>query len=721
MVNFNDRPYARTAYNDPDPVYPLVKEYDDTQVSPEVKNYVKQLTSKMSGVDTREVLRRAVEIIDLVAGDAKDTSVDTKARQDDVENRFDDQMAGNTDIDEVIDARRPEGGEAYPTLRRRLDEEHQEVTTQMGQNATYYLLSKLNLTDNGESNLQKIMEKLTKDNIVFIVDGIFPLSAKETHVLSYDLNMISFNGGGFTFSEEDDVDRYFDTRASVRLKNVKFFNQSNQLKLLFGNLNTQDTIDIEDFIVEGCDFEGNIRLSYIYQVTTLKQVEVKKCTIQNTENSFFQISNAEINVVNINNNKIKNWFYRCFSITEGEDGHIQEINVENNNATNDDHWIFTEDTVPGTYYVFALINGQKTNYHNNNVENMKSTRNIALYDCYAGGPNNNYTGNTFKNNVCFDLTRVNQLMKAKSENSKKTFNNNKFIIERDFINRFGYSSEGLYVRLYDLWGGDGEKEHTEPVAFEIMNNHIEVPNLQFEVSPRLVEQFEFKNNTIITKKIKDNLIYTRADGSLFVVRNNNIFVEEVNTFNLFSSNTSAKHKHIVVENNVIERLTNIISVGDFESAVIRENNILKEMAQLTTYLITEKYISQHNVYSGKTVKRLDNNLNAKYIISENTGLVADTHIYLHDLESGSNVRIVVKSGKEISEFNVSVNGGMVEYTTPQDVEWQREIKTTAGNGNIIKNVGDGNATLTLNNTTSFTRLTLTTNTNKLTIIQLEVV
>lgn len=133
MVNFNDRPYARTAYNDPDPVYPLVKEYDDTQVSPEVKNYVKQLTSKMSGVDTREVLRRAVETIDLVAGDAKDTSVDTKARQDDVENRFDDQIAGNTDIDEVIDARRPEDGEAYPTLRRRLDEEHQKVTTQLNQ------------------------------------------------------------------------------------------------------------------------------------------------------------------------------------------------------------------------------------------------------------------------------------------------------------------------------------------------------------------------------------------------------------------------------------------------------------------------------------------------------------------------------------------------------------------------------------------------------------
>src|SRR5699024_5171041 len=88
---------------------------------------------KIKGHDVREALARNSEIADIKAEDAVATSYDTKARQDDVENRFDDQIAGNTDIDEVIDARRPEGEEAYPTLRRRLDAEHQEVTAQLAQ------------------------------------------------------------------------------------------------------------------------------------------------------------------------------------------------------------------------------------------------------------------------------------------------------------------------------------------------------------------------------------------------------------------------------------------------------------------------------------------------------------------------------------------------------------------------------------------------------------
>ena len=121
-------------YRDPTPISPREPEYDKTKVSKEVANYSKQVREKIKGHDVREALARNSEIADIKAEDAVATSYDTKARQDDVENRFDDQIAGNTDIDEVIDARRPEGEEAYPTLRKRLDEEHQEVTTQLTEN-----------------------------------------------------------------------------------------------------------------------------------------------------------------------------------------------------------------------------------------------------------------------------------------------------------------------------------------------------------------------------------------------------------------------------------------------------------------------------------------------------------------------------------------------------------------------------------------------------------
>lgn len=123
-------------YRDPTPISPREPEYDKTKVSKEVANYSKQVREKIKGHDVREALARNSEIADIKAEDAVATSYDTKTRQDDIENRFDDQIAGNTDIDEVIDARRPEGEEAYPTLRRRLDAEHQEVTAQLAQTPT---------------------------------------------------------------------------------------------------------------------------------------------------------------------------------------------------------------------------------------------------------------------------------------------------------------------------------------------------------------------------------------------------------------------------------------------------------------------------------------------------------------------------------------------------------------------------------------------------------
>src|SRR5690606_3931831 len=110
------------------------------------------------------------------------------------------------------------------------------VNNEVKNKVTYYLLSEMNLTNDGVENLNKIMSKLTKDNIYFVVDGIFPLASEKTYKLEYDLNLISFNNGGFVFNNEDDVNMYFDTHSNVRIVNVSFKNNTEQLKVLFGNL-----------------------------------------------------------------------------------------------------------------------------------------------------------------------------------------------------------------------------------------------------------------------------------------------------------------------------------------------------------------------------------------------------------------------------------------------------------------------------------------------------
>lgn len=126
MVDYNERPYARGYYKDPDPIYPLQKGYDEKQVSPEVKKLVRQMKEKMQGVDTREALARVSEIVDLVSNEARNTANESDDRSKDTQKRFNDQIEGTTNSDEVIDARRPYQKEAYQTLGARLNDSDDE-------------------------------------------------------------------------------------------------------------------------------------------------------------------------------------------------------------------------------------------------------------------------------------------------------------------------------------------------------------------------------------------------------------------------------------------------------------------------------------------------------------------------------------------------------------------------------------------------------------------
>lgn len=115
-------------YNDPTP-NKFPNDYDDSKVDSRVKLRSKSLAHKEMGKDVREALIQGVEISSVVAGEAKDIASDTASRQDDVdqaqkefEERYNEQIAGNTDLDEVIDARKPNSKPSYTTLGERLND-----------------------------------------------------------------------------------------------------------------------------------------------------------------------------------------------------------------------------------------------------------------------------------------------------------------------------------------------------------------------------------------------------------------------------------------------------------------------------------------------------------------------------------------------------------------------------------------------------------------------
>lgn len=113
-------------YNDDTPNN-FPDDYDETKVDSRVKLRSKAIRGKNRGVDVRGALAQGIEIAGAIAGESVQSATDAKSMSQDTQNRFDDQINGKVDPDEVIDARRPTGGDAYPTLGKRLDKQDEKL------------------------------------------------------------------------------------------------------------------------------------------------------------------------------------------------------------------------------------------------------------------------------------------------------------------------------------------------------------------------------------------------------------------------------------------------------------------------------------------------------------------------------------------------------------------------------------------------------------------
>lgn len=111
----------QATYRDPtENIFPA--DYDESKIDPRVRIRTKAVREKMYGVDVRGAMAQAEEISSVVSTEANELAEKTSERQDELEERYDRQIAGNTDISEVIDARDSNvSGVSFITLKRRLD------------------------------------------------------------------------------------------------------------------------------------------------------------------------------------------------------------------------------------------------------------------------------------------------------------------------------------------------------------------------------------------------------------------------------------------------------------------------------------------------------------------------------------------------------------------------------------------------------------------------
>lgn len=245
-----------------------------------IKQLANKVRNEIYGRDVRESIAKSMEVSGETSNEANERSKDTDARQTDVENRFDDQIAGNTDIDEVIDARRPEGGEAYPTLRKRLDDEHEEVTAQLAHiaiNVKKFGAKGDGVTDDTESIQNAIDHVLNNGGgTVFIPNGRYRIAG----YIEYGSNMRLLGSGRATV-----IDGVGGTgEATIRPK--KELRGSKEIYDGATDFSLENfAFDSSDLSRQGMYFDNclNYKVENIWGLNTL----VHYLDINNSKNGFF--------------------------------------------------------------------------------------------------------------------------------------------------------------------------------------------------------------------------------------------------------------------------------------------------------------------------------------------------------------------------------------------------------------------------------------------------
>ena len=97
-------------------------EYDQSKVPALIRKHADNVRTKTYGQEVREAQARNAEYAGLIASEAINKASNADLLSKDTQNRFDDQIAGTTNSDEVIDARRPFGAEeSFTTIGSRMD------------------------------------------------------------------------------------------------------------------------------------------------------------------------------------------------------------------------------------------------------------------------------------------------------------------------------------------------------------------------------------------------------------------------------------------------------------------------------------------------------------------------------------------------------------------------------------------------------------------------
>lgn len=412
----------------------------------------------------------------------------------------------------------------------------------------------LGLSKNDEqvNNLAKLGNAINKGFKVIITD-IYNINGSETQYLQNDLFIKGKSKEcGFIFNGAPEyLFKYCNEVKTIDISFLTFKNQKeSRVTLFYENSNEKNMVDMDLFSCCHCVFLGNATLqrqnytNRIYNDSELlpriNSVVINDNIIKDCPSSFCQCGDTCFETFEIQRNTVRNFKYLLFSVANSnlpddasdawKDKYdrlflgMKNLIVKNNHTVNDDDCA-TLNTTDG-YHAFIVAETQMVEFSGNYTEGLKAET-LAVYDAYLSCKDVVYTDNVWKNNMQYKSNLNCTLIKCKEGGGLRTYSNNNFVLDNEFINmlvnKYGAKKEDCYVELCSL---------VSPVEIQINNNFFDIAQLIFFRSNTDARLYTFSNNVMELNNARASYLTTCSNGSKTVFTNNIINIKNINNGSL---------------------------------------------------------------------------------------------------------------------------------------------------------------------------------------------
>ena len=323
---------------------------------------------------------------------------------------------------------------------------------------------------------------------------------------------------------------------------------------------------IKNVDIQHCEFSGDMRLwnhigsinanpeSVIFGYDIFK-FKHNKC--RNIGMAFIRIVDVPHNEIIVEYNRINNFNYEFLNLGV-ENNHLYPdeikrakklITVRHNIVITDDDYFF--DGTTGLYHCFVLTEGMKTVYEHNYVEGLKTFKRYAVFDLYGSTEEVHYNNNTWINNLCLASDKINnELLRSKAA-SKRYYNNNKFVVDKDWVVAVGGDLANAWVTLFEA------TKFCEVI--EVTGNTFDVYDLKLSSSGLQMFNVNFRDNIFNCERIDNILVnYRLVEGRDYSKSNVFITGNIINNLN----NDGIPMLFQVVDNTDGASLINYVSIKD---------------------------------------------------------------------------------------------------------------------------------------------------------------